>query len=134
MDAAQPSRVIGDGRSVRQLDGERISACIYGADSGEAVPLDAFGLAAGGVLEHVACGVPRRPGAVGSGHIGTMRQRAEGLSVGCQNALLKQLSTNGFIDLLTAAIVGRDDDGVLRLRGIILGDSRDAFLPVGDLA
>ena len=134
MDTAQPSRVIGDGRSVRQLDGEHIGAAIDIANSGEAVPLNAFGLAAGGVLEHVACVVPRRPGAVGSSHIGAVRQRAKGLPVGCQNAFLKQLGTNGFIDVLTAAIVGRDDDGVLRLGGIVFRNGCDALRAVRDLA
>ena len=52
---------------------------------------------------------------------------------GARTSSSQQLGTDGLIDLLTAAVVGRDNDSVLRLCGVVSGYSRNAFLPVGNL-
>ena len=77
IDALQPARVVGDGCSALQLDGESICASIDRLDGRETVPLDSLGLAAGVVLENVADIVSSRPASVCSGHVGTMRKCAE---------------------------------------------------------
>ena len=83
---SEPSRVIGDARSVLQLDGESVGAGINGADGSEATALDAFGLAAGGVLQYLASVVSRGPGAVCAGHIGAVGETCGTLAVVGQRA------------------------------------------------
>ena len=46
---------------------------------------------------------------------------------------LSELRADLFVDLLAAPVVWGDDDGVLRLRGIIPGDSSNAVMSVGNL-
>ena len=56
------------------------------------------------------------------------------LAVFCDRAGRFQFRPDRLIDELPAAgIVGRHDDGVLRLRGIVPGDGLDALFRVGDL-
>ena len=85
--ASEPPRVIGDARSIFQLDGKSVGAGINGTNGSEAIPLNAFGLAAGGVLQYLAGVIPRRPGAVCAGHIGAVGEGAELLAVVGQRAL-----------------------------------------------
>ena len=85
---SEPSWVIGDARSIFQLDGKSVGAGINGANGSEATPLNAFGLAAGGVLQYLARVIPRGPGAVCAGHIGAVGEGAELLAVVGQRALL----------------------------------------------
>ena len=83
-------------------------------------------------MQHVAHVVPRRPGPVGSGHIGAMIEYAQLVPIGRQRSIPPQLGTHGFVDLAAAAIVGRDDDGVFGLRRIVSGNRGDAFIGARD--
>ena len=69
----QSARVVGDGRTALQCDGEqclpRASTDRTVAKLPRSIPSD---FAAGGVLEHVAGLVARRPRAICAGHIGAV--------------------------------------------------------------
>jgi hypothetical protein len=81
IDAAKPARIVSNARPVVQFDRQSVRFSINRLDGSEAVPLDSFGPAAGCVLEYVTDGVPRRLGAVRSGHIGAMSKRTQRLPI-----------------------------------------------------
>ncbi len=62
-----------------------------------------------------------------------MRKSSEHLGVLLQSPVPLQLAAHGLIDLLSATIVRRDDDGVLGLRSVVLGDGGDAVVYVWNL-
>ncbi len=69
--------------------------------------------------------VPCRPLSIRAGHIGTMGQNGERLLLRSQLPGLLQFDPHSLVDLLAAAVVGRDDDGPFRVRGVVLGDGRE---------
>ena len=56
-----------------------------------------------------------------------MRERLELATILRELAGALQFGADGLVDLLTAPVVRGDDDGIFRLSGIVLGDSRDTI-------
>ena len=131
--ASESSRVIGDARSIFQLDSQSVGASIHRTDGGEAATLYAFSFAAGSVLQHLSGVIPGRPGSVYSGHVRAVGERAELLAVVGQRTVLQQLGAYGFVYLLAALIVGGNDDRVFWPCCIVFGDRFDTILTVGNL-
>lgn len=127
IDTAQPAWIVGDRGSIVEFDGERIRARIDFPDPRVAIALDAFGLAAGVVVQHVARVVPRCPGAVGPCHIGAMIEHAQFVYISSQRSIAPQLGTHGFVDLVSAAVVGRDNQCAFWVCRIVSGNGRDAL-------
>ena len=129
----QPGRIVGDLLAIRFLDGQQIRFWIGRNHSRVAALLDAEGLAATLVVEHVANLIARGPGTVSAGHIGTRRKHAHGVVLGFDDAAFLQLRANRLIDRAARSIVGRNDDGIGRIVGIVPGNRGDALFRVGNL-
>ena len=68
--------------------------------------LDAEGLAAALVVEHVANFIACSPGTVSAGHIGARRKDARGVVLGFDDAAFLQLRADRLIDRAARGIVG----------------------------
>src|SRR5450756_578872 len=89
VDSPESSRIVGHARPVGKLHSEHVGAGVNGTHAGKAVSFDAFGFAAGGVLEHIACVISCRQGAVGTSHVRAVRESTETLAVLGQRAILQ---------------------------------------------
>ena len=122
VNAAKPLGIVGDGSTVSLFDRNGVLTGRGGEHGCGAATLDAEFLAAGGVLNNVSGLVSDSPCTVGSGNVGPVIKRLESFVLRRDSASGLQLGSRCLVDLLPTAVIGRDDDGVLRLGSVILGD------------
>lgn len=77
---------------------------------------------------------PGTPGNSCHGHIRAGRKHSHGMVGAVHRTEGLQLSADGLVDVAAGSMVRRDDDGVLRARGVALGDGLDALLRISNLS
>src|ERR1700728_2469302 len=90
-------------------------------------------MAAARIVEYVTYAVASGPGSVGAGHVGTGSEYAHRMIVCGDCAAGLQFGTHGLIDLTARGVVGRDDDGVVRVSSVASCNRRDTLLCIGNL-
>jgi hypothetical protein len=115
------------------LDGDLVLFVVGGDHGCIAALFNAVFLAAPRVMENVVGLVSRCPASVNAGHVGSRREHVHAVILFGNHAGCLQFRADRIVDFLAAGVVGRDDQRVLRLGDIVLGDGLNALGIVGYL-
>ena len=132
-DALQSFRVVGDVLSIWTLYREPVLPGIDGDDGSVTAPLDPKLFAAAGVIEEVAGLVLGGPTPVGACKLRALGEHVERSILFGECAGRFQFLADGFVDVATAGVLGRDNQRVRRVCGVVLGDGFAAPVAVGNL-
>ena len=129
----KPARVVAGAGPVFTFHGEGVGTRVHTPHPRKTVPLDSKFFTACRVLENISSFIASCPSPFRTRHIRAMGKRLKLLPVCGKSSFLQQLTAHGLVDMLAAAIVGRNDDGVLRFSGIVPSDGGNAVCSSSDL-